>query len=103
MPGPQFHEDIAEVIQLVPRQRTTECTVEQIVDVSGPQFHEDIAEISGIVTSSGGLREIQPVCQHRGLRYLNLKVEVGLHFSRCRADDDDIEPLEWKRKEKLVL
>ena len=55
----------------------TKYTVEQTVNVSGPQPHEDIAEISG-------------------LRFLNLKVEVGLRFSRCRADDDGIEPLEAK-------
>ena len=48
VPGPQFHEDIAVVTQLIPGHRTTECTAEQIVDVPGPQFQEDIAVVTAV-------------------------------------------------------
>ena len=71
-------------------------TVEEMVDVPGPQFHEDIAEISCNVTSSAGPLRKSASLSPNGPGYSNLKVEMGLHFSRCRADDDDLEPLKWK-------
>ena len=40
------HEDKAEVIQLIPRHPTTECTVEQVVDVPAPEAHEDKVEVT---------------------------------------------------------
>ena len=38
MPAPVSHEDKVDVLQLVPRERMTECTAEQFVRV--PQFHD---------------------------------------------------------------
>ena len=40
------HEDKTKVIQLIPRHRTTECAVEQVVDVPAPVAHEDKVEMT---------------------------------------------------------
>ena len=40
------HEDKTEVIRLIPRHRTTECAVEQVVDVPAPEAHEDKVEMT---------------------------------------------------------
>ena len=52
VPGPQYHEDIAEMIRPIQQHRTT---WEQIVDVPGPQFHEDVADVTTV--RSGPLRK----------------------------------------------
>ena len=40
VPLPEIHEEIVEVIQLIPRERLSECTVEQVVEqVVGVPFH----------------------------------------------------------------
>ena len=44
MPIPQFHENKAKVIQLIPCDRMTECTVEQIVDVPVHSFTRTLLE-----------------------------------------------------------
>ena len=42
MPAPLSHEDKVGVLQLIPRERITECTRVQVVDVPVPRFHEDM-------------------------------------------------------------
>ena len=39
VPVPQIHEDIVEVTPLIPRERISECTVEQVVDVPRSRDH----------------------------------------------------------------
>ena len=36
------------MIQLIPRERVSECTSSQIVDVPSPQCHEDIVEMTAV-------------------------------------------------------
>ena len=102
----KFTVEIGEVRPPLKAKYTVEQTVdmlrlllhEDIVDMPGPQYHEDMVEVISwlrkcILLSTLVLRECQRGCR----RYSNLKVEVGHHFIRCRADDDDYrEPLEWE-------
>ena len=45
----QLNEDQVEAIQFSPQERTTECTVEQIVDGAVPQLDEGLVEAIGAV------------------------------------------------------
>ena len=53
VPLPEIHEEIVEVIQLIPRERLSECTVEQVVETGrGCAISQIIAEIVGLVKTS---------------------------------------------------
>ena len=48
LPSIDVKEEIAEIMHLVPepqRERMTECTADQFVDVPVPQFHKDREEM----------------------------------------------------------
>ena len=57
-----MNEDEVEEIQLIPQERTTECTVEQIVDGAVPQLDE------GLVEATGAVRVLQEeMCELTGI------------------------------------